>query len=187
MSTSGEKPEPSVPTPARPEFPFVRTVCACRKCSICCEHIPGTLAPSDLNRIAAHQGYPDPQAFARDFLLAGNGATLKLASGQTLTLQKLVPRRNAAGACIFYQSGRCAIHAVSPFGCAYFDAHMSDAEHILRHDALSNALLDDLESDGPYARTVVSLRVLGKVAPPAEVSNASLLAAMRREADQPGK
>lgn len=161
--------------------PMARTVCACRRCSICCEHIPGTLAPSDLPRIAAHLSHDDPLASAREFLLVGNGPTLRLSDGQVLTLPKLVPRRNAAGACVFFEQGRCTIHSVAPFGCSHFDAHMSDAEFALRSDSLNAALLAEHQANAMYSRAVVELRVLGKLAPPASVSKASLLAAMRKE------
>jgi hypothetical protein len=37
--------------PARSEFGFERTVCACPECTHCCRHIPGFLIPADLDRI----------------------------------------------------------------------------------------------------------------------------------------
>ncbi len=161
--------------------PLARTVCACRRCSICCEHIPGTLAPADLSAIAIHLGHADPQDFAKKFLHASTGATLGLPDGKVITLEKLVPRRGPNGACVFYEQGRCTVHAVSPFGCSHFDAHMSDAEFARCSDALNGAILTDLRVNGLYARTVVALKAQGNVAPPAAQSQASLLAAMQRE------
>lgn len=33
------------------EFAFARTVCSCRLCRLWCEHMPGFLVPSDLDRL----------------------------------------------------------------------------------------------------------------------------------------
>jgi Fe-S-cluster containining protein len=178
VSTPGT---PSDPAPLQPTPALARTTCACRRCSICCEHIPGTLAPRDLPTIAAHKGHADPGAFAREFLSAGVGATIKLHDGRVISLPKLVPRSRPSGACVFYEHGRCTIHAVAPFGCSHFDAHMTDAEFTRRSDALNGALLADLQRSGPYSRTVAELHTLGKIAPPAAECKAALIAAMRRE------
>ena len=126
-------------------------------------------------------GYADPAAFAKERLNVGIGPTLRLADGRTLTLPKLVPQRNPSGACIFYKQGQCSIHAVSPFGCSHFDAHMSDAEFSRRSDALNASLLADHLAEGPYSQRVQQLRVLGQFAPPSEHSRAALHAAMKRE------
>jgi hypothetical protein len=37
--------------PARTEFGFTRTVCACDRCIRYCQHLPGYLIPADLERI----------------------------------------------------------------------------------------------------------------------------------------
>lgn len=179
MASAGPAPESPTPDARGPEFPFARSVCACRRCSICCEHIPGTLVPSDLAAIAAKFGRTDLEAFAREWMLAGDSATIRLADGRVLTLGKLVPRRGADGACVFYEHGRCSIHEVAPFGCRYYDAHMTDAASNQRDYAMSSALLDDIETGGRYTRAVAELRILGKLADPA--SQASLKAAMRCE------
>jgi len=178
VSTPGNQPGP---VPAPTGFPFARTVCGCRRCSISCEHLPGALAPSDLPIIAAHLGHADPVAFARESLFASEGATLAMADGRIISLPTLVPRSDPGGACIFYKRGRCTIHAVSPFGCSQIDAHMSDAEFTRRSNASYNALLDDLEAGGAYSRTVAELRAIGQVAPPLATRREGLLAAMRKE------
>jgi hypothetical protein len=162
-------------------FPFARTVCSCRHCSICCEHLPGALAPSDLPVIAAHLNYPDPDTFARDCLLASDGATIAMRDGRVISLPTLVPKSRPGGACTFYKDGRCTIHGVSPFGCAYIDAHMPDGEFTRRSHAHYAALLADQESGGHYSRTVSALRASGQIAPSIADRRANLLAAMRRE------
>jgi hypothetical protein len=170
-----------VPTDPSPPFPFARTVCACRRCSICCEHLPGALAPNDLPVIAAHLNYPDTDAFARDRLLTSDGATIATRDGRVISLPTLVPKSNPDGSCIFYKDKRCAIHAISPFGCAYIDAHMPDAEFTRRSHAHYAALLADQESRGLYSRTVSVLRAMGQTATPLVTRRANLTVAMQRE------
>jgi Fe-S-cluster containining protein len=49
--------------------------------------------------------------------------------GKQVRVMKIGPARNRRGRCVFLdESDRCQIHGVSPFGCAYFDAHMPRAE-----------------------------------------------------------
>src|SRR5947209_5527237 len=121
-------------------YGFERTICACRLCTINCEHLPGALAPRDLPIIAEHLGYTDPTKFATECLLASDGA-LVVHQGRTISLPTLVPSNGADGFCRFLKAGRCTIHAVSPFGCAYIDAHMPDREFRRRTDALYAELL----------------------------------------------
>lgn len=113
----------------RAEFGFRRTKCACPDCTINCQHIPGYLVPSDVERIARHLGYTNVGEFAFDNLLASVGATVMSAEGRVFQIPTLVPQRKADGSCKFLSAeGRCSIHAVSPYGCAMFDAHQSSAE-----------------------------------------------------------
>jgi Fe-S-cluster containining protein len=172
---------PAENAPVGPRYPFGRTTCACRYCAISCEHLPGALSPSDVPIIAAHLGYSDPETFARENLQASDGPTLKLNDGRVLSLPTLVPSAGADGSCRFYQSGRCAIHAVSPFGCSHIDAHMPEAEFIRRSNTLYAELLNDYERAGPYSSLTAHLRSLGCVAPPLTLRRAKLADAMRRE------
>src|SRR6185436_1523039 len=97
---------------SRMEFGFARTSCACRRCTISCEHIPGALAPSDLPRIAAHLGYgQDIQRFARENLLASEGVQVTTDQGKVVRLVTLVPAQEPDGRCKFLSDGRCTIHA----------------------------------------------------------------------------
>lgn len=112
----------------RTEFGFTRTECACSSCSINCRFIPGYLVPSDVKRIARHLGYTNLGAFASENLLASPGATV-MSNGRVFQIPTLVPQRRADGACKFLDAdNRCRVHTVSPFGCAYFDAHQPSAE-----------------------------------------------------------
>lgn len=166
---------------AVPTYPFDRTVCACRLCTINCEHLPGALAPADLPRIAAHLGYPDSETFARECLLASDGAKVVTPQGKVVSLPTLVPAVDGAGRCRFLSAGRCTIHAVSPYGCAYIDAHMSEAEFRRRADTLYQLLYADRESNAAYTRQCDAHREAGRSAPPLETRRYRLAKAMKRE------
>ena len=109
-------------------FGFARTECACGECALNCRYIPGYLIPTDLDAMAAHLGYESVLTFALENLLASPGATV-MADGQVFQIPTLVPARQVNGACKFLTTeSRCAIHAVSPFGCSHFDVHQSKTE-----------------------------------------------------------
>jgi Fe-S-cluster containining protein len=46
-------------------------------------------------------------------------------TGKTFRIPTITPRK-VGGACVFLVDDRCSIHAVAPFGCAYFDMHMDE-------------------------------------------------------------
>ena len=165
----------------RTEFGFERTSCACRRCAVSCEHVPGALAPADLPRMAAHLGYDDVVAFARENLLASDGVRVRTDRDETVKLRTLVPATHANGHCKFLHAGGCAIHAVSPFGCAFIDAHQSDGEYAVRVDALYRSLHADQQSRGAYLQTWEDLQARGLTAPPLEKRHYRLQKAMRRE------
>jgi len=113
----------------RTEFGFKRTECACEECTLHCRVIPGYLVPSDIERISRHLGDTNLVRFALENLAASPGATvMNSADGRIFRIPTLVPQRTSDGVCKFLREGRCAIHAVSPYGCALFDAHQSHAE-----------------------------------------------------------
>ena len=168
-------------TQARREYGFERTSCACRRCAISCEHVPGALAPPDVERIAAHLGYGDAFSCAREHLSASDGVTLTTGDGRRVTLPTLVPRSDNSGRCTFLVDGRCRIHAVSPYGCAFIDAHLTDAAFALRADALYRDLRTAWESNGVYAQVWQDLHSLGRLAPPLETRQYRLNKALRRE------
>ena len=169
------------PSTVRTEYNFARTACACRRCSISCEHVPGALAPPDLPRMAAHLGYSNVETFARENLLASDGVLVETDQGKRVTLRTLVPATKADGSCKFLEGGRCTIHAVSPFGCAFIDAHQSDEEYAARADALYRDLHADLDASGPYARVWNDLCERGLTAPALKERQSRLNEAIRRE------
>jgi hypothetical protein len=156
--------------PTRSEFGLGRTVCACPDCTRSCRHIPGYLIPADLDRIRRHLA-PDQdlRSWAKQHLLASPGA-LVLRHGQPKRILTLVPARRADGACLFLtDAGRCAIHPVAPFGCAFFDSHMPQAEADRRSQLGLQAVLEAWDASARYPHLWVALAGEGLTAPPPEV------------------
>ena len=134
----------------REEFGFQRTSCSCRKCSVWCEHIPGFLVPSDLDRLI--QPGEDPLLWAEEHLLASPGLQIKTPQF-TLSIPSLVPRRQENGHCHWLQDGRCAVHENSPYGCAFLcQCRQSNAQAEKITNAGREARAKAFEEDGLYAR-----------------------------------
>lgn len=115
--------------------PFPRTTCDCAQCTEFCHTKPGMLIPADLFRIP-------------DFLISEGRATIRQDLFPLIRASKgaIVGKYNTQGEidrfrigtitpamkdgrCIFLtEEDRCNIHAVSPFGCAFFDDHMDRTE-----------------------------------------------------------
>src|SRR5215831_10222164 len=101
-----------------------RTVCACAECVTCCKTQPGSLVPGDLEAITRFLGLPDEDVRAL-FVQSRGSLVLHRATGVTRWVGSITPARKADGSCVFLDAHeRCRIHAVAPFGCAYFDTHM---------------------------------------------------------------
>lgn len=162
----------SLPTidPARTEFGFFRSVCDCPDCVRNCRFIPGYLIPSDLLRIR-HQLAPGWDLFdwSRQHLLASPGA--KVMRGDRLfRIPTLVPARREDGACRFLTAdSRCAIHAVAPYGCGFFDAHQASAESDRRSKRGLQVVLEAWQNGDLYAQVWTGLAEAGLVAPSPEV------------------
>ena len=171
--------------PARTEFGFSRTVCACHECTLYCRHLPGFLVPADLERLQQHLAPSEElRTWAPRHLLASPGA-LALRRGQPFRILTLVPARRPDGACLFLTDAeQCAIHAVSPFGCAFFDAHQPSAEADRRSQHGLQAVLEAWEARGPYARLWVELAGNGLAAPAPEVARQQLQRADDNERPQ---
>ena len=157
----------------REELGFGRTACACAFCAAYCHHLPGTLNPSDLDRLCPPG--QDLFAWAEQHLRALTGKSYPA----------LVPARQSNGHCHWHLDGRCAVHANAPFGCAFFDAHQSDAEVGRRADAAVRSIRADTEADGPYLRVWRHLRRLGLTAAPGDRDGlASEMQSLRRRAER---
>lgn len=162
----------------RTEFGFDRTECACLECAINCQFIPGYLIPDDLKHIARYLGCKDLIDFAMENLLASPGATV-LDRGQVRQIPTLVPARRGDGACKFLDTNnRCTIHEVSPFGCAFFDAHQSKAESDYRSGSGLVQIDRAWQEDHVYARLWLLLEALGKIGPSPVAARARLQQAL---------
>ena len=162
----------------RTEFGFERTACACSECAINCRFIPGYLIPADLDRIAGHLSSENLIEFALENLLASPGATV-VDRDRVRQIPTLVPTRRGDGACKFLDANnRCTIHEVSPFGCAFFDAHQSKTESDYRSGSGLVQIDRAWHGDRLYARLWLLLRTLGKVGPSPVAARARLQQAL---------
>jgi hypothetical protein len=147
---------------SRREFGFNRTACTCPDCTRYCRVMPGYLIPTDLDRIRHFLGTEAAlMDWAAKALRASPGAIV-MEHGRIQRIRTLVPARQLTGACVFLTAAnRCAIHAVAPFGCAFFDAHMPgrDANWRSRHGL--QAVVDAWRESGPYAKLWINLDRLG--------------------------
>lgn len=150
---------------SRVEGPYSRTCCDCAECTINCKYMPGYLVPGDIERMFDASKLPneDVLAWAMRCLLASPGA-LVVARGQVLRIPTLVPARDATGYCLFLADNRCTIHDVSPFGCAFFDAHQSRAESDARSAHGLAQVLSAHAVKGLYSQLWQALFDAGKVA-----------------------
>jgi len=121
---------------------FTRTTCACRACVQCCKEQPGPLAPGDLDRIGAFLQLTVPDV--REKFWASPGALVQnRATGRTWMIGTITPQL-VNHRCVFLTADdRCAIHPVAPFGCAYADTHMTEAEWQPRAQWLYHAVAND--------------------------------------------
>lgn len=120
------------------QYGFRRTVCGCEFCRAPCKHMPGTLDVVDLARLCP--AGQDVIPWAEEHLRALTDKSVPT----------LVPVRQADGSCHWLFDGQCAVHDQSPFGCAYFDTHMADAEAQRRAQATIDARREDAARQGPY-------------------------------------
>jgi hypothetical protein len=159
----------------RQEFGHDRSVCDCTVCVTNCQHMPGYLIPSDLERMMP-SGQPDQvMKWAEKNLLASPGA-LAIYNGRPIRIGTLVPASKPDGSCINLDAdNRCSIHAVAPFGCAFFDCRMSHRQA----DALSEQALLIIMRLPPecwYVRIHSHLTELGLVSPSPEEKRARMAA-----------
>lgn len=133
--------------------PFQRTVCACPAEVAYCKTRPAGLVPGDVERIAAFLKLPVDECLQLYF--SASDRTTVLAGGQARTVWQLVPITQAHGCVFLGADDRCKIHAVSPFGCAYFDSHMNAREG----DRRSRWMIYQL-SDPAYVRQIEAVKHL---------------------------
>ncbi len=161
--------------PTRVEYNFRATTCGCDACKRYCRHMPGFLVPADLVRLFGFLGLgASLEEFAEKYLLASPGATA-LTGGGIVKIPTLVPKRKEDGSCYFLtEGGQCGIHAVAPFGCRFFDDHMSQEEGDRR---ATEGLIDIMANKvigGDYTRMWRHLHALGLDAPHAREGRAAM-------------
>jgi hypothetical protein len=138
---------------SRTAYGFARTVCGCAVCQAPCRHIPGSLDVADLTQLCP---------LGQDLIV---WAEEHLRAIVDKGFPTLVPARRDDGHCHWLYEGRCLVHEVSPFSCAFFDSHMTEAEIERRSAATIRARKEDALSKGLYYRVWFHLRRKNLVAP----------------------
>jgi Fe-S-cluster containining protein len=133
---------------------FTRTSCACEQCVRCCKRQPGPLVPGDLEKIAAHRGETIEEA-KKNFWASPGSLVKTLSTGEVKRIGSITPKYRK-GRCVFLdENDRCSIHPVAPFGCAFFDTHMSNVTAMPRSlwaaRAMEDAEYQKLRNGLPYA------------------------------------
>lgn len=126
-------------------YGFRRSVCGCDFCTAPCRHMPGSLDVSDLARLCP----PGQDVFF--------WSEQHLRAVIDKPFPTLVPARQANGHCHWLFEGRCAVHHQAPYSCAFFDAHMTEAEAKQRSAATIQARQQDAATGGLYYRVWLHL------------------------------
>lgn len=140
---------------------FERTECSCEACATGCRTMPGTLALGDLERIAEATGgdAQSPDWLGQHFEASGGGCKIARINKQAGTIElieidTIVPaliEENGSERCVFLTpEGKCGIHEVSPFGCAYLDSHQDAEEADERVRALTAELEAHIRQSRPF-------------------------------------
>lgn len=124
----------------RTRYGFQRTTCGCELCRAPCRHLPGSLDVADLDLLCP-PGH-DLFKWAEEHLRAITDKPWPT----------LVPARQANNHCHWLFDGMCAVHGSSPYGCSFFDSHMSKEEADRRSVATTSARTKDAEENGLYYR-----------------------------------
>ncbi|MBM4068831.1 MAG: hypothetical protein FJ271_07780 [Planctomycetes bacterium] len=133
---------------------FARTRCGCERCRVPCRHVPGGLDVADLDRLCPEGR--DLFVWAEEHLRARIDKPYPV----------LVPARQANGHCHWLFEGKCVVHEHAPYGCAYFDTHMSADESRRRYAATVRAREQDAAEAGLYFRLWERLRDKGLIEHP---------------------
>lgn len=109
-------------------FPLdvVKTECTCDCCQDACRRKPGWFAPGEVEQAAGLLGLSVQEFFGQylavDFWMASalDGPVFVLAPANSNNPAGQEYRFNPLGQCVFYQQGRCLIHAAKPLECALY-------------------------------------------------------------------
>lgn len=157
---------------------FERSVCACDKCKAGCKHMPGSLAPGDMDTIAKFVGAdPDNAEFIRQNFRASDG-TVVIIEGKPKMVPTIVPAQQEDGRCVFLtDDDQCAIHPVAPFGCRNFEICGVDTEE---DEYKSRCQISCILQSHNYLWTWAYLHTTGHIAPPARKRRAALNAELEQ-------
>ncbi len=143
--------------------------------------MPGCLIPGDLERIQEHVGDHSDSFILRHFQCS-EGALVAKRVGNTLVkfqVPSIVPAQQPDGRCVFLDADdRCAIHAVSPFGCAYCDTHLPREEGDRRMTFCVTEQVTSHQQGTSYHQWCLALANLGLVAKPLVERKAAMLRLM---------
>lgn len=137
--------------------PFQPTTCRCPADKGNCTRQPGHLLPGQMEEILATLGASITDA-ARYFW---NSPGMVIRTIEGLRRIRTITPRFENGRCVFFtEDGLCGIHEVAPFGCRYFDVHMTaikaqkrskwGAQQILKQLWSYDAQRDDLPEATHY-------------------------------------
>jgi hypothetical protein len=115
--------------------------------------MPGSLAVPDLTRLCP--AGQDVFAWAEQHLRAVTDKPYPT----------LVPARQTNGHCHWFFDGRCAVHGMAPYSCAFFDSHMSDEEAARRSQASVDGRKADAAAGGLYFQVWTHLQRKGLISP----------------------
>lgn len=157
--------------------PFERSSCDCGKCTAACRCMPGTVAPGELEEIAAYLGVPCDDAFAAKYFEASDGPLVAKEIAGTddvhwFRIPTIVPKLMAHG-CVFLSEGRCTIHPVAPFGCAMHKVCVTEPDADEKTTYVLRQIMQSHVNTGAYTKTLAQLAQGGHITPPL---------AMRKEA-----
>ena len=147
---------------------FERTSCDCELCKVPCRHMPGAMIPGDLEAISDHLGVHMSGPWVEEHFRASEGPRVRYQGVWFSVAPSMVPAQKEDGSCVFLDDdGRCEVHPVAPFGCAYMDMHMGKEEADARSMAMMGEQVEDAQSeDGFYTTCIRVLAGKGLVAPP---------------------
>jgi Fe-S-cluster containining protein len=132
-----DKPAPlSLPPPSS---------CTCTGCQSACTRKPGWFAPGEVELVAAARGVSVPELF-RAYLAVdwweGDEPTFVLSPAiirhGSVHAGTEIPA-NPLGRCVFYEGGRCSIHAVKPRECATYHHDMTREQVAASHRGVFEA------------------------------------------------
>jgi Fe-S-cluster containining protein len=156
-------------------IPYERTKCSCSECRACCKTMPAYLGVLDIEKIAEFLGVTLPEVMNK--LEASSGALVFSNKSGLRRIETIVPSSRPDGSCVFLsKDGKCKIHPVAPFGCAFFDMHMTREEGNKR----SSPMLQLIEQDMVYQLQIRALKKRGQISERPEVKRQRLNALVEK-------